>query len=278
MAIYRANKESGKYTQIDNTAVNDNRLSFKARGILLYMLSRPDDWQFYEDEISGHSCEGIKSIRAGMNELIACGYVNRTQKREKGQFSKYEYTVTEVPKRHFGENVQNEADFTEVPFSEVRKTEIAKWHTTNTEYTKTDKTNKEKNGACAPAHHYNGSSDDEHPMFFSLEDITKFENADSDIANFMRWYGRLYKKYKGKNHPRLKKEQISKVHYALLDQYGKDNECYENITMMQSAAILYFENVKKCDYNINHFATEGIREMREYELMSQEVDESLFEL
>ena len=53
MAIKRVKKEMN-YTIINNTGLKDKSLSLKAKGLLAYMLSLPDDWIFYETELIKH--------------------------------------------------------------------------------------------------------------------------------------------------------------------------------------------------------------------------------
>ena len=86
------------YLMMNKSAIYDNTLSFKAKGIFAYLLSRPDDWQFYEIEIAEHSTDGIASVKAGIKELIDKGYITRSSRRnEKGKFQGYSYEVYEVP-------------------------------------------------------------------------------------------------------------------------------------------------------------------------------------
>ncbi|QPM68195.1 helix-turn-helix domain-containing protein [Atribacter laminatus] len=86
------------YVMLNKCAIYDNSLSFKAKGVLVYLLSRPDDWQIYESEIVKHSTDGKASVRAGIKELITHGYVIRQRRRtEKGKFQGYIYNVYEVP-------------------------------------------------------------------------------------------------------------------------------------------------------------------------------------
>lgn len=87
---------------MDKTPLNDKRLSWKAKGIMAYMLSKPDDWTFYLDEIATHSTDGMSSFRSGFNELKKLGYIQRVQSRdETGKFNwetiVYEQPVTENP-------------------------------------------------------------------------------------------------------------------------------------------------------------------------------------
>jgi hypothetical protein len=89
-------KKNTNYSVVDNTAALDTRLSWKAKGIIFYALTRPDDWQFYLCEISKRSTDGIDSVRSGMAELIKYGYVTRERKQDdKGKFY-YEYTIYEI--------------------------------------------------------------------------------------------------------------------------------------------------------------------------------------
>lgn len=98
MATFRAIKESGNFVTVHKNFIHDNNLTFKAKGILLYLLSRPDDWQIYESEILKHTKDGKDSLKSGIKELEEVGYVARTRKRnDKGHLNGYEYLVYEYP-------------------------------------------------------------------------------------------------------------------------------------------------------------------------------------
>ncbi|MGZ9518292.1 DnaD domain protein [Staphylococcus epidermidis] len=133
MAIFRTIKESGDFVTVHKAFVFDNKLSAKAKGILLYFLSRPDNWQIYTSEVVKHMNDGQKSINSGIQELIKSKYVHRIQKRtDNGVFNGYEYLVYEKP--------------TEMPFSANGlsangKTENRKGQTTNNNSTNNDLTN-----------------------------------------------------------------------------------------------------------------------------------------
>lgn len=74
MATFRVNKDKN-YTTINNTGLKDKRLSWKAKGILAYILTLPDDWVFYREELSRHAKDGLDSLRTGMKELKEYGYL-----------------------------------------------------------------------------------------------------------------------------------------------------------------------------------------------------------
>ncbi|MGH0945153.1 hypothetical protein ACQVTS_29200 [Bacillus mycoides] len=97
MATFRVSKDKN-YTTINNTGLRDERLTWKAKGILAYILSLPDDWVFYMEEVAKHSKDGIASLKAGMKELKECGYVKRFPiKGEDGKIHKWETIIYEVP-------------------------------------------------------------------------------------------------------------------------------------------------------------------------------------
>ena len=96
MAIKRAKRETN-FTMMSNVGLRDKRLSFKSKGLLAYMLSLPDDWVFYEEEIMKHSTDGKQSVRTGLKELQQLGYLIKNQSREKGKFAKVDWLLYDEP-------------------------------------------------------------------------------------------------------------------------------------------------------------------------------------
>ena len=143
MATFRTIKESGDFVTVHKAFVFDNELSAKAKGILLYFLSRPDNWQIYTSEVVKHMNDGQKSINSGIQELINRKYVHRIQKRtNNGVFNGYEYLVYEKPtEMPFSENGLSANGFSANGFSENGKTENRKGQTTNNNSTNNDLTN-----------------------------------------------------------------------------------------------------------------------------------------
>lgn len=96
--IIRVSKRDCPYVIVDKTALNDNRLSWKAKGLLCYLLSLPDDWKINLRELTTHSSDGRDSTQSALNELIKFGYCVKERVRdEKGRFAGYMYTVYERP-------------------------------------------------------------------------------------------------------------------------------------------------------------------------------------
>ena len=99
MSVIRVNKnKDNPYVMIDKAAIQDKRLSWKAKGILSYLLSLPDDWQIYTTELTKHAPDGEAALRSGMKELEDAGYLIKEQVRtEAGTFGNINYTVIERP-------------------------------------------------------------------------------------------------------------------------------------------------------------------------------------
>jgi len=130
--MFRVQKDkSNPYVMLNKEFLNDERLSWKAKGVLAYLLSLPDDWQIYEDEIYKHSKDGKDSLRSSIKELIEKGYIDRARTRdEKGRLKGYEYRVYEV-------SIQ-------MGFSNVGKTNVGESNTTNNNLTNNKNTNNER--------------------------------------------------------------------------------------------------------------------------------------
>lgn len=133
MATYRVKKESGNFVTIHKGFIHDNNLSWKAKGLLLYLLSRPDDWQIYETELIKHTSDGLSSLKSGIKELEKTGYIERKRKRDdKGRLKEYEYEVFEQP-YHMRNSYVGKTN--------VGNSNVGKSHTTNINNTYKDLTN-----------------------------------------------------------------------------------------------------------------------------------------
>ena len=66
-----------RYTNVDRRAVNDAEVSFRARGLLFWLLDKPDDWRVDSTAIAAQSKEGRDAIRTALGELEKAGYLVR---------------------------------------------------------------------------------------------------------------------------------------------------------------------------------------------------------
>jgi cytidine deaminase len=102
IAMPETKAKPSNFTQISNEVLLDERLSFKARGILALLLSRPKDWQIYIDEIVERSeADGKHSVRTGFKELKEFGYLKLVKVwNDSGQFegTVYQLCLKKMPK------------------------------------------------------------------------------------------------------------------------------------------------------------------------------------
>ena len=97
MAIIRVPKVTN-YTVMSNHHLTDRDLTFKAKGLMSYMLSRPDDWDFTIAGLSRLNKDGRDAIGRIIQELESHGYLERVRRRQsKGTFGTMEYILHEQP-------------------------------------------------------------------------------------------------------------------------------------------------------------------------------------
>ena len=99
---------------------------------------------------------------------------------------------------------------------------------------------------------------------FSSENRTVFDNE--DVVNAIKTYMKdLYVQRTHKKHPYLKPEQAKRIYKSISDFANDSGLDYQGIIDL----MLAYLNTKhmKTDWNINHFATEGIMMNRMYETM-----------
>ena len=86
------------FTIMSNHHLKNRNLSLKAKGLLSYMLSLPEDWNYTIGGLTVVCMEGRDAIREAVKELERQGYVVRTRVRdEQGRLRNAEYTIYEVP-------------------------------------------------------------------------------------------------------------------------------------------------------------------------------------
>ena len=94
--IVRARKVE-KYFKVVNAVFSDERLSWEARGLMGYLLSKPDDWQVRLHDLLKHGPAGQHKLRRMLRELEVCGYLRRERlRRFDGTFS-WTFTIFEDP-------------------------------------------------------------------------------------------------------------------------------------------------------------------------------------
>ena len=80
------------YTCISNKCLQDTRLSLKARGLLVQLLSLPENWILYKSEIEKYNRDHKHAVNSAITELEGLGYL--LSKKKNGCII---YKIVEVP-------------------------------------------------------------------------------------------------------------------------------------------------------------------------------------
>lgn len=110
ITIFNVN-EGESYFVCPRSTAQDETLSWEARGILLYLLSKPNTWKLNPVTLLR---DGFKrgQVYDTIRELIAAGYIIREELRESGRISGYKYYIYSKPQpcASFPQAVKQEAE------------------------------------------------------------------------------------------------------------------------------------------------------------------------
>jgi len=86
-----------RFVVMDQRAVEDDRLSWAARGLLCYLLSRPDDWKVLVNDLRKRGNLGRDGIYRLLRELRTLGYARFQRSRDKhGRIRGGIYLIREI--------------------------------------------------------------------------------------------------------------------------------------------------------------------------------------
>lgn len=97
MSIIRvANRE--QYANIHQNTIDDLSISWEARGLLLYLLGRCDDWRVSPEQLAKYGKAGRDKVYRMLKELRDSGYARKIAIRnEVGKIERWEYVIYERP-------------------------------------------------------------------------------------------------------------------------------------------------------------------------------------
>ena len=97
MAVLK-NKTQGNFTMVSQSIMRDSNLSLTERGMLLTLLSLPDNWHLTIMGLCQILPDGKDKIAKTLNSLIEKGYVSREQSRgDRGKFDSSNIEVHQSP-------------------------------------------------------------------------------------------------------------------------------------------------------------------------------------
>lgn len=105
--IIRTNSREN-FTVIPNEMANDTRIGADALGLLVYLITKPNDWKVRINELRNRFDMGKDKTYRILATLEQYGYVTRESVREEGKFAETRYIVRDVPCPDFSEPVKPE--------------------------------------------------------------------------------------------------------------------------------------------------------------------------
>lgn len=113
---------NGSFTVIPNDLLQNPELSIFARGLLVFILSLPSNWEIRVAQIAAKFDESEHKILKALRELIELGYCKREPLRKDGRLHGQQYIITDT-QNCFSAPVKNRgAEFGAAP-SEIQPTE-----------------------------------------------------------------------------------------------------------------------------------------------------------
>jgi uncharacterized phage protein (TIGR02220 family) len=98
MSIFKNRKRVNPYSQIDNKMINDERLKAESLGVLVYLISKPQDWTISMKQLQNRFSFGREKMQSVTKNLEECGYLIRVKpQNELGQFIGTSWDVTDEP-------------------------------------------------------------------------------------------------------------------------------------------------------------------------------------
>lgn len=76
-----------------NKLLNNEKISLKAKGLFVYIQSKPDGWSFSAEKIALSHRDGVASVSASLQELEENGYLKRTKMHGEGGYWTQNYEL-----------------------------------------------------------------------------------------------------------------------------------------------------------------------------------------
>ena len=249
------------YTVVPNTIVRDIALSYKARGIFLYLWHLPDAWDISLKDIENHSqLDGATSVRSGIRELETRGYLAIQWVRDAGQFSDAEWIITAEPSSENPNPVNsNSADAT--PLKYYKNPSTKKEASTHKCLTDGISVRSGPKRTKSPLRTHR-RSDTWHEERVEYLDMPDDPNAPL-VRHCLDSYFSAYCAWKGRPHPQLKDRQLRTRQTILseaFDRLGIDCEASVDalVATYWARSFVKQDGTKATDRNLNAFATEAV--------------------
>ena len=90
-------KKGDPFARVPKTILNNPALSWKAKGVLAYLLGKPDGWTAQVTDICNKGSDKECAVRSALKELRGTGYADLLGMRNGGKITKWVLRVSDSP-------------------------------------------------------------------------------------------------------------------------------------------------------------------------------------
>jgi hypothetical protein len=124
--IIRSNLQEN-FAVLPNEMINDENLTSDALAVLVYLLSKPNDWQVRPTNLRNRFGWGKDKVYRILANLEQLGYMRRESSRNDGQFAETRYFVMDSPCPDFPDTVLPDTENKDTYKEQIKqKTDITK--------------------------------------------------------------------------------------------------------------------------------------------------------
>jgi hypothetical protein len=100
--IIHRSRHAQQYVVVPNAIARNTRLSFRARGLLVMLLSLPPEWHVTTDRLAEDNPDSRTAVRDAMTELRQAGYVQLLSERGRDGCTRRHLEVFDTPQPNAG--------------------------------------------------------------------------------------------------------------------------------------------------------------------------------
>lgn len=116
------NETQGNFVLVNQCIMHDKSLKMFDRGLLITLMSLPDNWNFTINGLASIISDGRDAIRNGLERLQEKGYLVKEQLREHGKFADICIRINVTPKEPLAEKPMTKEPIPEKPSTEMPST------------------------------------------------------------------------------------------------------------------------------------------------------------
>lgn len=90
-------KREDPFARVSKSMLDDERLSWRAKGLLSYLLGKPAGWKVQRADLEKKSKDGGRSVRSGLKELRRFGYAELSSVRSGGRIREWTWKISDTP-------------------------------------------------------------------------------------------------------------------------------------------------------------------------------------